>query len=356
MSEQNESGTVLPHHYRAIVIGAIVLALLYVGRDFLIPLAIALLLWNLIEAIIARITVVKMGERHVPRWLAMILAIALIILASMAVSAMLADQARAIGTEGPKYIQRLESLFAKGVALVGPEVAAKAQAAVQNLDLTSTISSLVGSASSFLSSFVLILIYVAFMLAEQHNLLPKLTALYPQKERADEVRRIMSAISANIRKYIWIQTIMSLLTGFASYIVLRILGVDFAETLAFVIFLLNFIPTIGSALGVVFPVLLALVQFDTFSPVVILAASLGFVQFFIGNVLQPMFTGKELNLSAFVIILSLTFWGGIWGIVGMLLSVPITVMLMIVCANTPSWRWVAIMLSSDGKVLAAPRQ
>ncbi len=143
---------------------------------------------------------------------------------------------------------------------------------------------------------------------------------------------------------------MSIITGTSSYIILTYLNVDFAETWALVIFLLNYIPTIGSILGVIFPALIALLQFDTYTPFLIIALGLTAIQFTIGNVVEPMFMGNSLNLSAFVIVLSLTFWGTIWGAAGMVLSIPITVMMMIVAAHIPSWRWVAIMLSRDGNI------
>lgn len=352
MTERSKSSLLPSTDFRTIVIGAIVLAILIAGRSFLIPLAVALLVWNLLEAIIARFTRIKIGRRNVPRWVGVLFSIGFVVLVYVAVSAILADQASTLAAKGPKYIERLETLLTQGVAFVGADVAAKAQTALNNLDLTATISELVGSAGSFLTNMILIIMYVAFLLAEQHNISPKLAALFPNKADAADAKTLFSRISGGIRRYIWIKTVMSVVTGAASYAVLKIMGVDFAETFGLIIFLLNFIPSIGSALGVIFPTLLALVQFDTLGPVLIVVALLGGIQFVIGNVVEPTFTGRSLNLSAFVIILSLTFWGAIWGIVGMLLSVPLTVMAMIVCAYVPKWRWVAVLLSTDGQVTA----
>jgi AI-2 transport protein TqsA len=164
------------------------------------------------------------------------------------------------------------------------------------------------------------------------------------------VNSVLTAVSESVRRYIWIKTVVSTLTGVASYAVLRWLGIDFAATWALLIFLLNYIPNIGSIIAVLFPALVALVQFDTLGPFVILVLSLTAVQLAIGSVLEPMLMGHTLNMSPFAIILSLAFWGTIWGIVGMFLSVPIMVLVMIVCAHIPSWRWVAILLSKDGRI------
>ena len=143
---------------------------------------------------------------------------------------------------------------------------------------------------------------------------------------------------------------MSFLTAGLCYVILLFYGVDFAEVWALLIFLLNFIPTIGSIIAVIIPALVALVQFDTVWTSVQLLALMGFVQFLIGNVVSPRYMGKTLNLSPFVVIVALTFWGTIWGIEGAFLSVPITASIAIICQYVPGWRWIAILLSSDGRV------
>lgn len=196
----------------------------------------------------------------------------------------------------------------------------------------------------------LITLYVGFLLAESSYVSGKIRKLFPDKSEAERINNILNSLSKNVRRYISIKTIVSLLTGGLSYIILRYIGIDFAETWALVIFLLNFISTIGSALGVVFPAIIALIQFDNYTPFITIAVGLTAIQFFIGNVLEQMFMGRSLNVSAFAIILSLIFWGTIWGVPGMVLSVPITVMTMIVAAHVPNWRWAEIILSKDGKV------
>ncbi len=149
---------------------------------------------------------------------------------------------------------------------------------------------------------------------------------------------------------------MSLLTGAISYAVLKALGVDFAETWALMIFLLNYIPSIGSVLGVLFPALLALVQFDTLWQFLIISVLLAGTHIVIGNIIEPNLMGRTLNLSPFVVIASLAFWGMIWGIVGAFLSVPLTTTFVIACSHIRALRWVAILLCANGgtAVGAAP--
>ena len=102
-------------------------------------------------------------------------------------------------------------------------------------------------------------------------------------------------------------------------------------------------------MAVTFPALIALVQFDTLTPFITLVFGLTTLQAAIGSILEPILMGNTLNMSPFAIILGLAFWGTIWGLVGMFLSVPILVLAMIVCAHIPSWRWIAVLLSKDGK-------
>ena len=143
---------------------------------------------------------------------------------------------------------------------------------------------------------------------------------------------------------------MSFLTGILSFFVMTLIGIDFAPFWALLIFLFNFIPTIGSILGVLFPTLLALVQFEQGGVFVATLILLLVVQLFVGNFLEPRLVGKSLNLSPMVILFSLVFWGQVWGVIGMLLCVPLMVMLNLVLAQFPKTRPIALMLSSQGDV------
>ncbi len=143
---------------------------------------------------------------------------------------------------------------------------------------------------------------------------------------------------------------VSALTGIISYIILLWVGVDYVPFWALLIFMLNYIPTIGSMVAVLLPTTLALVQFDTFGPFVTLLVSLGTVQVLIGNVLEPRLMGSSLNLSPLVVILALSLWGQMWGVTGMFLSVPITVISMIVLANFPQTRAIAVAMSENGRL------
>jgi len=143
---------------------------------------------------------------------------------------------------------------------------------------------------------------------------------------------------------------VSLITGVLSYIALIIIGIDFAFFWAFIIFLLNFIPTIGSLVATLFPAIMALLQLGSLQSALTVLAAIGAIQIVIGNLIEPKIMGNSLNISSLVVLLALTFWGSVWGIVGMLISVPITVMMIIVFAQFPKTRSIAILLSENGEV------
>lgn len=336
--------------YRVIVIGTIALAVLIVGRDFLIPLAIAILIWILLGALIDRLARLHVGPIKMPRWLATTIGVILILFGAFLVGEIIAEQAAAVSNAVPRYQERLQNLFTEILAWLGDDMASSARDALNQVDVFSTVTAAAGSVGSILLSVGLVGLYVMFLMIDQGSLPKKFLALFPEPEEARDVTEVMAAMAASVRRYMWVKTLTSLMTGLASYTVLRLVGVDFAETLALIIFLLNYIPNIGSILGIVFPAMIALVQFDTLAPFLIATPILIAIQVIIGNLVEPMLMGRSLNLSSFVIILALVFWGVIWGIPGMFLSVPITVVALIVCSHIRGARWIAILLSKDGQI------
>jgi len=340
------SGQIMP----AVVILAATLALLVVGRDFLVPLAVAILFWNLLNALASAFGRIQFGKSTMHGWLAWTLSLIVLALANWVVYWILTSQSEALIAAAPVYEANFVKLSDKFATLLGIERMPSTEQLMESVNLGALLSWLGGSVGSLLAELVLVFLYVAFLLAEQRHFPEKITRLVTDEEKATEARILMSQISKQVQTYIWIKTVVSLITGFVSYIVLRLIGVDFAAVWALIIFLLNFIPNIGSALGVIFPALLALVQFETLTPFVMVVLGLGATQFIIGNIVEPAMMGSSLNLSSFVIILSLTFWGMIWGIAGMILCVPITVIVAIICTHFKRLHWLAILLSSDGRI------
>jgi AI-2 transport protein TqsA len=131
---------------------------------------------------------------------------------------------------------------------------------------------------------------------------------------------------------------------------MSVVGVDFAAFWAVLIFFFYYIPTVGSILAILAPALLTLVQFESLTPFLIVLGVFGPFQVLMANAVEPAIMGRSLNLSPLVIIVSLMFFGTIWGVIGMFLCVPIMVVAMIVLANFDQTRPVAILLSANGNV------
>ncbi|MCP4327479.1 MAG: AI-2E family transporter [Alphaproteobacteria bacterium] len=353
MTDAAAKSDILRSHFRFVVTTAIVVAFLVVARPLLVPLAIALLVWGLLNAIIDRLAALSVGgRRHLPHWAAVTCAIALIVVAVAALSELLASQMVAIAAAAPDYAARVDQLFTRLVGLIGSGAAATMQDALTRIDFAAGVSAAVGTAGSMILTLVLVGLYAGFLFAEQHILPRKIAALFPRAEETENIHDIVISVARSIRRYVWILSVAGILKAAAAYILMKVLGLDFAATWALIIFVLNFIPNIGPSLSVLFPTALALIHFDSLWPAAIAFAGLALIQFLIGSVIQPTFMGRSLNLSPFIIILSLAAWGLIWGIVGIFLAVPIMAMVMIICGHMPDLRWVAVMLSKDGRIEA----
>lgn len=330
-------------------IAALSLYLLVQGRELLVPIAIAVVIWYLITALSRALARLYPGD-HPPPGLTRGAAIVVMAGALWLVGELVSGSLSGVAEAAPGYQENLDRLIDQGAGLLGFDDVPPMADMFDKVDLRALIADFAESAASLAGRIGIIVVYVIFLLLEQQSFDKKLGALFPDGERETQVRRILHQVQTDIQTYVWIKTLMSIATGLVSYAVLLMVGVDFAAFWGFIIFLLNYIPTIGSLLGVIFPAVLALVQFPTIGPFLVVAILLGATQFVIGNVVEPRLMGRSLNLSPLVVILSLALWGQIWGVVGMFLCVPIMVILMIIFSHFGRTRPIAVLLSSDGRV------
>lgn len=322
-----------------------ILALLVVGRGFLVPIVIAALLTSLISSGISKL------ERHgLPAWAAMTVSVSGFFGLIYGLAQIFSSQISSVSDTLPKYSGRLEKLLAGLTEILGEKQVGQIQMAIENTDFTAHATSIAESVGGLFGDFGLVLMYCGFLIAERGQLVKKLGYLFPDPDRSNKVQSLLRTVGAGIKRYMAIKTAVSVLTGTLCFVVLKYVGVDFAEILALLIFLLNFIPSVGSIVGVILPAIVSLVQFDTITPFLTVVALCGSIQFVVGNVIEPRYLGTTLNLSPFVVLVSLTFWGTVWGIEGAFLSVPITASIIILCRDIPSVRGIAILLSADGDV------
>ena len=207
---------------------------------------------------------------------------------------------------------------------------------------TSILQSLGGL---FTNGFVIILT-VVFMLLESTHFVTKIDRADGDK---DTVKHI-EMIATNIKHYMLIKTLISIATGVIVWIALLIIGTDYAFLWAVLAFLFNFIPNIGSIIAAVPAVLITLVQLGSFSALLVTGLYIG-VNVVMGSIVEPKVMGKGLGLSTLVVFLSLLFWGWLLGIVGMLLSIPLTIMAKIICEAHTNTRWVSTLLGSGENLI-----
>jgi len=207
-------------------------------------------------------------------------------------------------------------------------------------------SSLAGVAAST----GMVLIYLIFMFIEQSSFGKKIDSLVVPQMKTKKLRYILNSIDEHMKKYLFTKTFISGATGVMAYILLKIIGLEFASVWAFMIFILNYIPTLGSILACAMPIAYAFISGDTWHLPLFTAASLIGIEIIFGNILDPKLTGKTLNISTLAILINLVFWGMIWGIAGMFFSVPILATVYITTAQFSSTRWIAVLLSANGNI------
>lgn len=214
----------------------------------------------------------------------------------------------------------------------------------------SNISSLIIALSS---KFVMTLVFLMFMMVEAPYLDDKINKAFGKN--SERVRKIISAISQQVSQYLGTLTLISFATGVCAWLVLTVLDVRLAAGWGVLTFLLNFIPTVGSIIATIPPVVMAVIQFSPglFRPFLVLV-SLTAIQVTIGNIITPKVVGDRLGVSPVMILLSLLLWGMIWGIPGALLSTPIISIIKIVCENIPVLHSIAVLIGSGESVRKLP--
>lgn len=324
--------------------------LLVEGRSLLIPIVIAIFIWHLLNTIKGGVKHIPYIGARLPDWASMLLALLVVAGLSMILINIISNNVSDLIAVAPRYQENLTNIFNSVDQRFHIRSLFSLDNFVKNLNMQNFLMNIYGVFSTITSSAILIALYVCFLFVEQHYIRQKLFALFPQREPRLLVNNISTHIVRDTQTYLGLKTLMSLFTAFVSWIIMKVVGLDFAEFWALLIFFLNFIPNIGAIIATAFPALIALVQFESWLPFVIVSSGIVAIQFVVGNFVEPRFLGKSLNLSGLVILFALALWGALWGVLGMFLSVPITVMMMIIFAHFETTRPIAIMLSQDGQI------
>lgn len=320
----------------------IIIAGLKAATQIVVPFMLAVFI-----AIVCAPLMASLRRRKIPTWLSILLVVAVVLVGVAVVAVLVGSSLDNLSNQLPTYKTRfgeeMSHLFAR-LNDVGIHISYdKIKGYIDPSSLMQLVAKALSGLGSALTNFVLVIMTVVFILFEAVELPKKLSlALTDATQSLEHFRSFINSVN----RYLVIKTSVSLLTGVVITLWLWILGVDFPILWGVCAFLLNFVPNIGSIIAAVPAVLLAFVQLGPLSAGL---TALGFVvvNLFVGNVIEPRYMGKGLGLSTLVVFLSLLLWGWVFGPVGMLLSIPLTIIVKLALEANPRMKWLAVMIDSS---------
>lgn len=334
--------------YIFLVVITTVIVLIY-AQSIIIPFILAILFWFLIRVIKKVLSKIKFISRF-PKWLLSVISSLLLLSFLVFVIGMIRQNIQMLSQTLPLYEQNVNKITNSINQKYQIDLMHLLNNFAQDLDFRQMLTRLFSALTAIFGDAFIVLLYLIFILLEESTFPKKLKRMYPDVNKYNSMKQLVSKIDRSIGYYIAMKTLTSFLTGFFSYFALLFIGVDGPLFWAFLIFILNFIPTIGSLIATIFPAIFAILQLGEIAPGVLVLAIVGAIQLIVGNILEPRIMGSSLNISPLVVFLTLIMWGVIWGIPGMLLSVPITVILIIIMSEFPATRPFAILLSQRGEI------
>ncbi|QFR38876.1 AI-2E family transporter [Candidatus Gracilibacteria bacterium 28_42_T64] len=328
-----------------LIIFVVFFYVLYVGASLIIPFIIALLFSFAIIALSNFYKKMRLGG-----FIAFTLSLGTYVFIFWILGKMLNSNLGDLIELLPKYQTKVLSIVGSVFEQLNINEPTSINQVLQKIDLQYILGLIITGVTFIFSKTGIILFYVLFILLEYRYFSKKLQLMILDESRKKQIFEILEKIKGDIKSYFVIKTVVSFITATVSYMIMRVFDLDLAIFWAFLIFVLNFIPSVGSVIAVTFPILLTLMQFESYYPFAFISVGLIGIQVLMGNIIEPRFLGNKLNLSPLVIILGLAFWGSLWGVVGMLLSVPIMVIINIILAKIPATRSIAILLSEKGEL------
>lgn len=325
--------------------------LLYLGQDILLPIALGVISVYILataSAAIAKAPIMKRLPDFVPRFIVLMIFVVNVVM----IVVMITNNIEHIIGQLPIYQENLQVMVNRistsWEIQTMPSLEKLTSDWLEKLDIQALAIATFGSITSVGSVLFMTFLYAAFLFTEVDSFRKKtITALGSD---ADQALSVVAEVNQRIGQYLTIKTIINIVLAGVSFVIMLFIGIDSAIFWAVMIGLLNYIPYVGSAIGVAFPVLLALAQFGSVAWAFVAFVLLMAIQIIVGNFLEPKLIGKSVNLSSFVVLVALIFWTSLWGLPGAILAIPLTSVLLIILAASDGTRPIAIFLSADGKV------
>ena len=357
------AGHSMARTFYTLAVAVLVGFIAYVGRGVLIPFVVAGFLAFLIYTLKENVKRIPVVGNYMPDWVGYLFAFILIGAGMVLFVEIIRANVETLLSAWPSYEKRLEALandaieffrtssFLPAELLGGVEQIQQSAIGLIRPLLSQAAGSLKSLTSNFLT-FITVFLYLVFMLIERGRIFTKIGLLGANDRQRRAIHETIGDIGVMVRQYITVKTVSNLITASLSYVIMLVIGVQFAGFWALLIFALNYIPIFGAPSAMILPVLLSLVQPDGggLRMALITLGCLIAADQVMANGVEPRIVGRTLNLSPLVVLFTLGVWGSLWGFAGLLLSVPITVTVMIVLSQFRSTRAVAIMMSDNGEI------
>jgi len=334
-------------------------ATLHQLQSALLPFVVALFLSNIFRPLVR-----YLRNKHVPMPIAILMVVIVVGAVFFAVGLVAVSSIQSFIAAMPKYAVRWNKSILPELVSLFRNAPDDVRDQIENLQwsnlmpsasMMTVVSTGAGSLVSLLSGLVLIMLFMLFILGSNGMFLAKVKSAYPE-EQSEKLTAILNKVDRKVQKYLLTVTALNLGGAIITTVILMAFGVDLALLWGLVFFLATFVPTIGSIVAIIIPIGVAFLQFDSLTTPIILTVVLISLQFIWGSGITPKLMGESLNLSPLLVLISLIFWGWVWGPWGMILSVPITSAIKILLENIDGMETIALLMSAGPSDGPPPRQ
>ena len=249
-----------------------------------------------------------------------------------------------------KHSKNITHLSTSLKGFLGEAYTLKLLNTIQTFDYSSITNYILSSFSTFISDVMLVIFYILFLFFEQNKFKSKLEMMFKTEEKHANTVTIFRNIEHTMIQYIGIKTLISLISATICFFIMYFMNLKLPLLWATGVFVFSYIPVIGTFFAVILPFSFSIIQYGNFSSSILLLILLSTMLLTVTNLIEPRIAGKSLNISPLVALISLSVWGSLWGFSGMIISVPLTVMIIILFANFENTKAIAILLSNDGNV------
>ena len=349
MNDRNQRNLLFIRIFTGFISTVLVVIILKELDSILIPLFMSLLLYFLFHGIVQKMVAMK-----IPRFIALSFLLMFIFIIFYLFGLLIFTGATSFINKFPTYSTKITTMITNLLTQLKIPLESVNEY-INNIDwkstintsnITSIISTTFGSFSSFIGNMVLVLLFLMFMLAGRNTLPLRVDRAF-SKISSKRFSDIIYSMENHVQQYLIIKTFVSIITALIGGLILTVGRVDFVIFSALLIFVLNYIPNFGSIIATLFPILICFIQYGLSIRMLLVGGGLLLTQFVMGNIIEPKLTGKNLNLSPLVILISLIFWGWIWGVVGMILAVPLTSAIKIIMEHIEGLKPYSTIISSE---------